>query len=226
MTMPISVRKKDGGKIPGPATCPNVIEIRMEFTLPNGKTSHVVAHGSYAVLPPSMQGLANALWTSISSAWSTDLAPILSTGTTLRNVLVRDMTAATNPVFVGTGTAVPGTSAVAPMPADASIVLTEEVATRGRGLKGRMFLGGFTTAADGGQGTITQTAQDAVTAFGTALNNAITAQALTPCVAQVARQQYQGLTGTIHPARNAKPVNVTLYHCKDAEWDTQRRRGN
>lgn len=225
MTMPISVKKKDGGKIAGPANVPGVIEIAMVFSLPNAKLIRNVVHGAYTVVPPNQQTLANALFTSISSAWSTRLGTIVSTGTTFQSVQVRDMTAFTNPIYISTGTAIPGTASGTPMPADAAIVLTEQVAMRGKGLKGRVYLGGFTVAADGGQGFITSAAQTAVNQFGTDLSSAIQGQSLVPCVAQVARQQYQGITGTIHPQRNATHVSVTAYVCRDLEWDTQRRRG-
>lgn len=226
MTMPISHKKTDGGKIPGPANVPGVIEIALAFLLPNSHPSRSVVHGAYTVVPPNMQTLANALFTSISSAWGTRLGALMSTGTSFQNVQVRDMTSFTNPIYISTGTVLPGTGSGTPMPADAAIVLSEQIAARGKGLKGRIYLAGWTVAADGGVGMITAAAQTAVNAFGTDLMSAISGQSLVPCVAQVARQQYQGITGTVHPARGAGHVNVTSYVCKDLEWDSQRRRGN
>jgi len=224
--MPVSVKKKDGGKIPGPANVPSVIEIALQFLLPNGRPARNVVHGAYTVVPPNMQTLANALFTSISSAWGTRLGTLMSTGTTFQNVQVRDMTSFTNPIYISTGTAKPGTASGTPMPADAAIVLTEQIAARGKGLKGRLYLAGWTVAADGGTGAITAAAQTAVNQFGSDLLAAISGQSLVPCIAQVARAQYQGITGTVHPARSASHVTVTSFICKDLEWDTQRRRGN
>ena len=37
MTMPVSQRKRDGGKLSGPQNVPSVIEIVCQGTLPNGK---------------------------------------------------------------------------------------------------------------------------------------------------------------------------------------------
>jgi hypothetical protein len=224
--MPVSVKKKDGGKIPGPANVPGVIEIAMVFTLPNGKLARNVVHGAYTTVPPNMQTLANALFTSISSAWATRLGALMATGCIFQNVQVRDMSSFTNPIYISTGTAQPGTGPGSPMPADNAIVLTEQIASRGKGLKGRIFLAGWVVAADSGQGQITAAAQTACNSFGSDLLAAISAQSLVPCVAQVARQQYQGITGTVHPARPANHVTVTSYTCHDLEWDTQRRRGH
>jgi hypothetical protein len=225
MTMPISVKKKDGGRISGPANVPSVIEIAMIGQLPNAKPVRTVFHGSYTTPPANMQTLAGALWTALSGAWSTNLATLMATASSVTSVQVRDMTSFTNPIAIGTGTAVPGTSVSVPMPSGAAIVMTENIATRGKGMKGRVYLWGWATNADAGGGAISPATQTAINAFGTAVFNAITTNTLTPCVAQVARQQYQGITGTIHAPRGAGHVNVTTYQCRDLLWDAQRRRG-
>ena len=225
MTIPSSIRAVDGGKIKGAQAVPSVIEIMWTTGLPGGKVSHNKVHGHYTTAPPNMQTLVNALTTAISSAWSSNLAPLMSTLTALQGVFIRDMTATTNPIFQGTLTAVPGTGVGNAMPNENAIVVTENVTSRGRGLKGRFYLGGFVVGENTTAGGITPAAQTAINGFGTALFNAITAQSLTPCVAQVARQQYIGLTGAVHQARQANFVAVTSYVCADLAWDTQRRRG-
>jgi hypothetical protein len=130
-----------------------------------------------------------------------------------------------NPISVGTGTALPGTGTAAAMPAEAAIVLTEQIQTRGRGMKGRVFIGGWDTSADAGAGLIDSTVGGLVTSFGQDVFTAISNEQLQPCVAQVARRQYQGLTGTVHAARNANHVLISSYALRDLNWDTQRRRG-
>lgn len=231
MTMPISVKKKDGGRIPGPYNVPSVLEIRCQLVLPNSKQSFFRVEGAYASTPASIQSVATALFGSISSAWGSNLASLCPPATAFQNVYVRDMTSYTNPIFVGTGTAVPGTSASVAMPVNAAIVITEQIASRGRGLKGRIYLGGFATNADAGGGVISAAAQTGLNAFCTALFNAISGQSLTPCLAQPARYQYQGVTGTVHPARGSvgppptgTHVNINSYVLRDLVWDTQRRR--
>lgn len=232
MTQPHSQKKIDGGRIAGPAAVANVIEIKCQVQLPNSKLSFWVVHGSFTTVPPNMQTVATALFNSISSAWSTNFASLMPLGppaTTFQDVLIRDMTAITNPIFIGTGTAVAGSSASVAMPPGAAIVMTENIVARGKGLKGRVYFGGWATNADAGGGVIAPAAVTAVTNFGTALFSAISAQSLVPCVAQVARQAYTGITGTSHPARGTPGigghVNVTSYTARDNLWDAQRRRG-
>lgn len=222
--MPTSVKKKDGGKIAGPASVPGVVEVAIVFQLPNTKRSIIKFHGSYTTPPSNMQTLATNLLTSLQSSWSSNLAPLCYPQTFFQQVQVRDMSSFTNPISVATATTTPGTSASPAMPPGASIVLTENVAIRGKGVKGRMYLPGWATNADAGAGQITTAAQTAVNAFGTSIASALSAQSLSPCVAQVARQQYAGITGTVHPARPAGHIAVTSYVCQDLLWDQQRRR--
>lgn len=225
MGIPTSQKKKDAGHIPGPQNVPSVIEIRCQLMMPNSKLSFMTFHGAYTTAPGNIQTMANTLFTSLSGAWGTNMAPVCPPATSFQSVQVRDMASYLNPVSIGTGTAVPGTSASVALPAEVAIVLTENVASRGRGLKGRAYLGGLAQNASTAGGLISAAGQSAANGFGTAVFNAIGAVALTPCVAQVARAQYQGYTGTVHPARNASHVNVTSYTCRDLNFDSQRRRG-
>lgn len=223
--MPVSVKKKDGGRIGGAQAVPNVIEIVCQIVLPNAKQSRFTFHGYYPTTPPAMATLGGALFTSLSGAWGTNLGALMVPETKFQNVYVRDMTNITNPVFTGTGTAVSGTGAEPAMPVNVAAVLTENIQARGRGMKGRVYLGGWATVADAGAGVMSGATQTAINNFGTAVFNAIGAQTLQPCVAQVARAQYAGVTGTVHPARGASHVLVSSYTCRDTLWDTQRRRG-
>lgn len=224
MTMPVSVKKKDGGKIPGPQNVPNVVEVRMQIQIPNTKITYMTVHGSYTTTPPAMQPTATALFTALSSAWGTNLATYMHTATSFQSVWIRDMSSFTLPVYQGTGTAVSGSGSGAAMPPSNAIVLTENINARGRGMKGRLFVGGWVSSADVTAGGINPAVQTALNAFGTAIISALTAQTLTPCVAQVHRQQYQGITGTVHADRPAAHVLVNSYTCRDLVWDTQRRR--
>lgn len=225
MAIATSQRAVDGGRIKGPAACPAVVEVVMRFTLPNQKTAHVGCHGHYTTPPANMQSLADALYVSLKGAWSTNLGGLMATTTLFTGLSARDMTAITNPAFEAAGASVAGTGPGIPMPPDVSGVLTENVTTRGRGAKGRMYIPGWSVDADAAGGQMTDATKTSLDAFGTALFNALTTQTLTPCVAKVARQAYIGLDGTNHPARTATFAPVTSYVCKDLEWDTQRRRG-
>ena len=223
--VPASQRKIDGGHIKGAANVPSVIEIKQVISIADGKPAVNIFHGFYTTVPPNMQTVANGLFTSLSNAWATSLGAHMDTGSVFERVEIRDMTDHTLPVFIGTGTPVSGNDATGTLPGEMAAVLTENIVARGKGLKGRVYLGGWGLTANAGAGLIAPTSVTAINTYGTAVFSAITAQGLTPCVAQVARQQYTGLVGTLHQLRPAGHSNVTTYSCRDNHWDSQRRRG-
>lgn len=220
-----SQRAIDGGQIAGPADVPQVVEIKVVYTLADLKTASNFFHGSYTSAAPPLQSVASALFTSLGTAFSSNLGSNMHTLTRMVRVEVRDMASHNNPVFIGTGTAIPGTGVGNAMPHELAAVMTKNVAARGRGAKGRVYLSGWVVGASDTNGSITSAVQTAINAYGTAVMNAINAQGLVPCVAKVARQQYDGLTGTTHPARGPDKVAITSMTCLNLSWDSQRRRG-
>lgn len=226
MALATSTRRIDGGRIRGAFTVPSVIEIVMMFTLVNLKSASIRFHGAFVTAPANMQTLANALSVSLGTAWSTNLAPLCPPGTTYNGITARDMTLTTNPVAFAPVTPVPGTAAAPalPLPVNVAAVMTQNISSRGRGLKGRVYLPGFASNADAGNGQMTTATGTAINSFGTAVTAALTAQSLTATVAQPARQAYIGVTGTAHGPRSVGHTNVTSMVARDLIWDTQRRR--
>jgi hypothetical protein len=223
-TIPQSQKKKDGGRIPGPQNCANVGEFRFQVQLPNSKLSYWTVHGYFGGTISVTQSMANSLFSAVSSAWTSNLTPFLATTTILQNCQIRDMTSYTNPILTSVGTAVPGTSASPAMPVNNAIVITENLNIRGRGAKGRIYLGGWSTNAESPPGVIAPGLVTALGAFCTALFNAVTAAPSTPAVAKVHRAEYYGVTGTLHPERLSTYATVNQYVVRDNVFDTQRRR--
>jgi hypothetical protein len=229
MAIAQSTRKHDAGRVPGPFQIPSVIEIVLGTQLTTTKMMFSKLHGSYTTAPANMLTLANALMSAFSSAWTTNLAPLMATTTIFQWVTVRDMSSSANLATQSTGASVAGTSASIAMPLGAAVVMTEDVNIRGRGSKGRIYLGGWATNADAAGGQITAATQTAVDNFGTAVLNALNTNSLTPALAQPPRANYMGVTGTVHPARGEAPngthATVTAYVCSNLRWDSQRRLG-
>jgi hypothetical protein len=225
MTMPQSQRKIDGGRIPGSAEITNCIEIRMIFTLANGKQASVRTHGISEGTFVSSSAMANQLFTAISGHWVQRLAPHLNPTIVFTALGVRDMSLKTNPEFLSSLPAVPSTGTGDAMPQDVALVLTAEGLERGRGAKGRLYMPGWSENANAGGGIASASCVSALTAFGTDLRQDLNAVALTAAIAKPARNEYIGLTGAHHDARAAHATQVTAYICQNGEWDTQRRRG-
>lgn len=221
-----SVRRVDGGRIPGPAAVPGVIEIKCVFLLSNGKLGSWNIHGqNVGSFVPSVVN-ANTIMQQLSTNWVTRFTNLMHNAVKWENCQVRDMTVPTNPVFVSNLTAVTmtGTGTTA-MPSDVSLVLTEKANVRGRGASGRIYLPGWSTAADTGAGIISGPTQVAANGFGNDIMSVLNTEGLTPCVPKPARAEYIGLTGAHHNARSATFATILQIICQDLEWDTQRRRG-
>ena len=171
--------------------------------------------------------MANALQTSLNSALtSSGLVPLLHTSSSLFGVGIRDISAAHTTEYVSTGTAVAGTGTGAALPPQTAFVVTLRTGTAGQGGRGRVYLPGFASVADTGNGVATGAVSTACQAFITSLQsgmNALTTP-LTFCVARPARAAYTGKTGTSHPARAAGTLPVTAIVSENNVWDTQRRR--
>lgn len=221
-----SQRKIDGGRIPGPAAVPACIEVKMMFQIPNGHIATCTVHGrNLGTFTPSVAN-ANLLFNAIAPAWVSNFNAYSSQNTHFQRVRIRDMSNPTFPEFDSTVAQVSTTSPAAPLPADVALVLTEKGTTRGRGAQGRIYLSGFTTAGDDGNGQIISGLQAAANAWGLAILSMFSNNGMVACIAKPARQEYIGVTGALHPARPAGTVDVASYICQDLEWDTQRRRGN
>lgn len=222
--LPVSQRAVDGGHIKGAQPVPLCYEIVMRQTLPNAKVATMKAHAKYVTPATNMQTAVNSLYTAISAAWLSNLAPLMHSTTRFNSVSLRDMASVTNPVFLSTGAAVPGSGVGNALPSQDCVTLTAHINQRGKGLSGRSYWSGWIVDADAGNGLIDVAVQAAMDQFGQALFTALQNIPATPAVAQVERAAYISLTGATIQHRPANTALVLSYTCKDLFWDTQRRR--
>ena len=164
-----SQRKIDAGKIPGAAEITNCVEIKLKFSWV-GRTviDTCILHGRNNGTVTVNKTLADVLFTSLSGSWANNIALLLTPNISFNSVHVRDMTSKDNPEFISTPTDNFGTSASPELPRDVAIVLTENVNVRGRGAKGRVYLGGWCANAAATAGTIASSTATSVNALGTA----------------------------------------------------------
>lgn len=215
----------DPGRIPGSLVIPNCIQVRLYWTLPNAKTVYNVLHASVAGGFSATSTIAENIFTAVKAAggWTSWKARVNS-GVSFAGVDLRDLRNANLPLAASTTGASAGTGAGTALPPGDAFCVTLRTASAGRGFRGRVYLPGLdsTALAAGGvaaAGTIT----DAV-AFVTAVQTALSGQAMTMCIAQPARAQYTGTTGALHPARSAGTVTVTTIAGRNNVIDHQRRR--
>jgi hypothetical protein len=220
-----STKRVDGGKIGGPAEISGCVQIRFIFQMANQKHATWSLYGQNSGSFVPSVAVANSLFTSFTSSFTNHFGTLWNISFQFLQLGVRDMTNKLNPEFLSSAAAVQIGSGSTAMPQDVALVLTANCSERGRGAKGRVYIVGWSTVADSGNGQASGAAVTAMNALNADIFSFLQAASLTPCVAKPARQEYLGITGTHHDARNAHVALVSSYRCQDNEFDTQRRRG-
>lgn len=215
----------DNGRIPGPIVIPNTIQVRLFWTLPNGKTVYNVMHGSVAGGFSATSAVAETVFAAIKAAagW-TSLRANLNTGVALAGVDLRDLRVANQPIVASTGAASAGTGAGTALPPGDAVCVTLRTALVGRGARGRVYLPGFDSTAMAAGGVIAAGAVTNSTAFVTAVQTALAGSAITLAIANPARAEYTGTTGAVHLPRSAAILPVTSIVTRNNVFDHQRRR--
>ena len=227
LTQFAAVNLSDGGYLPGPRIIPNACQVMLNWSLTDGKTGHNVLYATYNGTPALAPSVAEAIRTGIvSDARWTTLAGFLATTASLTSVQVLDVRSSTGTAFQSTGAAAPGTSASTALPDEMAAVITLRTATRGPSGRGRVYIPGWATNAEGAGGVIVATAVTALAAFAVLLSSTINTVIGPWVIALPARQSYTSpTTGRQFPARAATTRLVTAAPVRDNHWDSQRRRG-
>src|SRR5262245_22037112 len=137
------------------------MELRMIFTLANGKQASVRTFGGPGGTVTGLVAATNTLHTAIGGAWSTRLSSYLTPTVRMDAITVRDMTSHLNPEFRSTNAATPSGGSGEALPQDVAAVLTAEGDDRGRGAKGTLCMSGLTEVSNAGgwrRGVVVQTA--------------------------------------------------------------------
>jgi len=218
---------KDPGRAPGAFTVPNSVQVRLNWTLPNGKIVHNVLHGRVAGGFVATTAVAEAIRAAIiaSASWTAYKAYV-NAASALQSVDLRDMRTLNQPIVASTGGSTPGTGAATSLPPACSLCVTLRTALAGQAARGRVYLPGLDSAADvAGTGAILAAANTAAVNFLTAVQTAMAASGLTMCIQNPPRIQYTGAkTGTVHVARIAGTVDVTGISTRSTTFRSQRRR--
>ena len=227
MTMPVSQKKTDAGRIKGAYTLPNGIEVDLLWNLANGKTNmKCVTGGIVAGGFVATSAIAQAVFASItgSAAW-TAYAAYVHTTASFAGVQLRDLRSLNNPYVKSTGAAVAGTGAASALSSSLAIPINLPTAMAGRGFRGRVYLPGLDSAAEiAGTGLILAAAVTAAVNFMIQVQTSLNASGITLALKQPARQQFTGVTGAVHPARAAGMTAITTPQSRTAYFATQRRR--
>lgn len=182
------------------------------------------------------QALANTLSTAIMSAFTTNFAVHVGSTALLSYVAIRDIRQPNLPRFIGTAASVPGTATGDMLPGTTSLVMSLRTAKAGQSFRGRVYLGGFTEAANDASGSALAAVGTAGVAFINAISTAFSANGLTLAVVSRPSERVEVVTTTFHsdgsqdvetkvsPARAGQVTDVTSIAARNSLWDSQRRR--
>lgn len=216
----------DLGHKKGPMVLPNGIQVRLVWSLPNGKTAYNVLHGTVAGGFTATSAVAETVFLAVKAAggWTSWKARVNST-VSLAGVDLRDLRTKNQPIVASTSGASAGTGAGVALPPGDAFCVTLRTAGAGRSYRGRVYLPGLdsTALAAGGvaaSGTVTDAGS-----FVTAVQTALTSSSITLAVAQPERIAYESpITGVSYDARSAGLANVTSIQARNNIIDHQRRR--
>ena len=216
----------DPGAIHGPKIIPNTAQIKLNWSLTDGRIAHNFLYANYTGSPAFTNTIAQQVYAAlIAGAGWTGMAAFIASTTSLTGVSLLDIRSSAGHEFNSTGAAAPGTAAGVALPDEVAICVTLGTANRGPSGRGRIYLPGWASGAAGTSGTINAATVSAITAW---LNNVGTAVGIIGgmVLALPARQAYTSpVTGRQFPARAAGNVPITTLAVRDNHWDSQRRRG-
>lgn len=182
------------------------------------------------------QALANTLDAAIKAAYTSNMASHVGTAGGIASVGIRDIRSPNQAEFVGSGAGVLGTAVTEPLPKQTALVITLRTAKSGQSFRGRVYVSGWTEAANDSNGNASSAAQTAAANFITAVSNAFSGNGLFLAVVSRPAERQTVVTTTFHAdgtsdvdtdvreARGGNVTRVTSITARNNVWDTQRRR--
>lgn len=185
------------------------------------------------------QTLANTLGTAIKGAWTTNMAPLCSTGVSLARVGIRDLRTDNQPEFRDTGAVATGTGVGDILPRGTALCVTVRTAQSGKSFRGRVYLPGFTEGQNDVGGATASAANTSAVTFCQAVDNALKASGMAFGVISRPAERYQIVKTIFHndgtttvktlsnvTAKTGLVTQATVFESRTARWEYQRRRDN
>ena len=222
-----------------PLVIANCIQVKLGTSVA-GQGAYNILHFQKAGSQTIDQADAEAIGNASHTAWLANMAPQCATNVAMGHSSVRDLTAPNQPEFIDTVPAVTGSSATPEtLPAATALVVTIRTGLSGKSFRGRVYVTGFSEAANDANGLATGAAGDAALGFISDFADAMGALGFTLGVASrpanastlVRRTGLPNgdiveevLSTTTQKAGGIAPF--TSLQVRDLRWDTQRRRQN
>jgi len=221
-----------------PLVVPNAVQVRLMYALAGNGAFNVInarKAGSQVI----NQALVNLLGAAIKAAWTTYIAPHARNDSALIRVGLRDLSAPNQPEYLDTSAAVGGSGVGDTLPVNNAVNVTLRTAESGKSKRGRVYVGGFTEAANTALGNVDPAVSLAAVNFVDAVDDALVAQSMKMVVLSRPAYAYvDNRTWTFNDGRTEVDVigrgnaragsmqDVTLIQSRNDSWESQRRRTN
>lgn len=216
----------DPGAVGGAKIIPSVAEIDLVWTMAGARAAHIVLHGRYTGLFAGSVAQANAIHTGLTSgAAAVALFSHMGTVTNFNNVNIRDIAQSHQPLISSTASPVNGTGTGNTLPNEMALVVTKHTTLTGQANRGRMYVPNWIVSSVAADNTAIPAVVTDLQTWANTIQGVFNASGYTLVIAQPARNEYTGSTGTSHPARAATSITVSSLFVRDNHWDSQRRRG-
>lgn len=189
-----------------------------------GKAIYIVNHAAIPAQTQVTVALADTVFTSMKSLWTSHLAPLCPATTGYSGVVLRDLRSEGMPEVSSSAAGVTGSDATGDaLPRQIASCLTFRTNRAGRKYRGRAYWGGYSETANGTNGHMSAAAKAAIDAFAAGYRTASNVGGLSLVVAHrpTAFDEATGLP--ISPGLGFM-TDVTQVLCRDDIWDNQRRR--
>lgn len=208
----------------GAVVQPNTIAVLCHVST-HGRPQLYTLHALYTTAGPLNPNIAETIFAQAKTNLTGNAALThMATTFSFTGVGVRDLRTLNLPEIPSTGAAVSGSDAGTPLPDQASICVTLRTAMAGRSFRGRTYTFGWTSNSMNADGTIAVVAQTAAVNFVNAVAAGITTAGGTLAIRSPALPSRPAHDGSTLPPKDYFITPVTTVLCRDAIWDTNRRR--
>jgi len=214
------------GYIHGPLVIPAVVEVKLRWQLPTGRTASNVLHAHNPSATPITSGLADTIQNGINAdARTIAYAAVLQQNCTCFGISLKDLNEERLAEFPNTVGGFNGTDASDALPQAVAFAVSLKSAVSGPRGRGRVYLPGWAESSTDANGTMSIASVLLAIGFVQAISDAIFAVGMSLTIANRGHDPYTSpFTGLEVPAQAPGHNDVIAIIAADNVFDSQRRR--
>ena len=205
---------------------PNGVEVKIVWAMAGIPAALNILHFAHQAGATMNQATADAISALVKTSFTNNLAAFLHPTVSLLRVETRHMDSNSDPWYVTSSAAAPGTGTGNPLPAATAFVVSLKTGLRGRSFNGRVYLWGYASVANDTAGGITSAASTGSVAFIQGIDTNMSTTQSRPLAIVSRWSTPAGSPPGTPPTERPTPLltDVTSIVALDSRWDVQRRR--